>query len=242
MPENLPPTLIEVRAALQTFIESEVVPLEKQYAGSGVPEEVRARIRELSKARGFYYKTQPEEYGGHPAGQLELVVLRECFAANNCHGWSMVFGPGPGILHAADGELKEHYLEPLLRGEKSGAFGFTEPGSAVRPTWAVRRGDRLTINGQKSYVTGGMEADFVSILLNVEDEKGVKEGAAMVVVDRDAPGVIVERAFQSMEGGGHVSLQFDNVEVPLSHVIGKIGEGMPRALGNIGNVRMMVAS
>jgi len=45
-----------------------------------------------------------------------------------------------------------------------------------------------------------------------------------------------------MEGGGHVSLVFEDVRVPLANVIGKLGEGMPRALGNIGNVRMMVSA
>ena len=64
----------------------------------------------------------------------------------------------------------------------------------------------------------------------------------MVVIDRNADGVHIEREFGSMEGGGHVSMRFDQVHVPVANVIGKIGEGMPRALGNIGNVRLMISA
>ena len=64
----------------------------------------------------------------------------------------------------------------------------------------------------------------------------------MIVIDRETEGVVIDRMFSSMEGGGHVSMSFENVRVPVSQVIGKLGEGMPRALGNIGNVRMMISA
>ena len=163
-------------------------------------------------------------------------------AATNTRLASYVFGPGPGLLHAAEGELRSRYLEPLMRGEKTSAFGFTEPDTAPRPTWAVLEGDSLVVSGQKSYVTGGESCDFVCILVNVEHPDGSRAGTAMVVIDRDAEGVNIDKAFTSMEGGGHVSMVFQQVRIPVTQVIGKIGEGMPRALGNIGNVRLMVAA
>lgn len=98
------------------------------------------------------------------------------------------------------------------------------------------------VSGQKSYVTGGESCDFVCILVNVEHPDGSRAGTAMVVIDRDAEGVNIDKAFTSMEGGGHVSMVFQQVRIPVTQVIGKIGEGMPRALGNIGNVRLMVAA
>lgn len=241
MPENLPQNIVEVRESLQKFVDEQLKPIEEAHADQAIPVGKKNAIRAASQKLGFFYKTQPKEFGGSPASALELTALREVFAASNCRLWSLVFGPGPGVLHSAEGELKDKYLDPVLRGEKRGAFGFTEPDSATRPTWAKRDGDTLLVSGQKSYVTGGKTADFVSVLLNVEDAEGKKEGTAMVVIDREAEGVTIEREFSSMEGGGHVSMRFDKVSVPISHVIGKIGEGMPRALGNIGNVRMMVS-
>lgn len=243
MPEHLPRHVTDAVEALRQFIENELVPLEAALESDRpVPPDMLAKAREASRAAGFFYKTQPEEFGGNPADTLELTALRETLAAANTRLAGAVFGPGPGLLHAAEGRLRTDYLEPVMRGEKRGAFGFTEPEGAKRPSWAVLKGNQLVVTGQKSYVTGGATADFVSILVNVEHEDGTKAGTAMVVIDRDAPGVSIDREFESMEGGGHVSMAFNEVAVPVDQVIGKIGEGMPRALGNIGNVRLMVSA
>lgn len=243
MPDHLPDELEQTRSKALSFIEEVLRPLEEQTGMEApVPVEIQNSIKDASKKAGFFYKTQPAEYGGDPAGQLELTMLRETFAAANSRLAAFVFGPSPGILHVAEGELKEQYLDPVMRGDKRGAFAFTEPDDAKRPTWARLSGGELVINGRKSYVTGGATADFVTVLVNVEHGDGSKAGTAMVVIDREAKGVKIEREFSSMEGGGHVSMVFEDVRVPEWHVIGKIGEGMPRALGNIGNVRLMISA
>jgi acyl-CoA dehydrogenase len=243
MPDNLPEALETTRLSMQRFIDTVLVPLDGQLeTTTKIPLEIQEQVRQASRAAGFFYRTQPLEFGGNPAGTLELTLLREMLAATNTRLASYVFGPGPGLLHAAEGELRSRYLEPLMRGEKTSAFGFTEPDTAPRPTWAVLEGDSLVVSGQKSYVTGGESCDFVCILVNVEHPDGSRAGTAMVVIDRDAEGVNIDKAFTSMEGGGHVSMVFQQVRIPVTQVIGKIGEGMPRALGNIGNVRLMVAA
>ncbi len=237
MPDNLPEAVIAVKQRAQKFVEEIIVPLQNDDLSQAV-----VKVRAASKEAGFFYKTQPVEFGGSPASTLELTALRELFAATNSPLTSYIFGPGPGVLHAVTGELKSSYLEPVLRGEKRGAFGFTEPDHATRPSWGRIKGDELIINGQKSYVTGGATADFVSALINVEYEDGSKAGSAMVVIDRLAQGVTIDRTFTSLDGSGHASFTFEDVRVPVSHIIGELGEGMPRALANIGNVRMMVSA
>ena len=237
MPESLPS---EVRASVdqaREFIESVLTPLD----GSSSVEN-RQQVINAAKAAGFFYKTQPAEFGGHPATTLELTALRETFAASNNPLSRYVFGPGPGVLHSVEGELRRDYLEPVLRGEKRGTFGFTEPDDAARPSWAVVENDQLIVNGQKSYVTGGGDADFVSALINVEDAAGAKLGTAMVVLDMSDEGLEIDREFSSLDGSDHVSMRFNNIRVPLTRLIGKLGEGMPRALDNIGNVRLLVSA
>ena len=237
MPESLPS---EVRASVdqaREFIESVLAPLDGSSSG-----ENRQQVINAAKAAGFFYKTQPAEFGGHPATTLELTALRETFAASNNPLSRYVFGPGPGVLHSVEGELRRDYLEPVLRGEKRGTFGFTEPDDAARPSWAVVENDQLTVNGQKSYVTGGGDADFVSALINVEDAAGAKLGTAMVVLDMSDEGLEIDREFSSLDGSDHVSMRFNNIRVPLTRLIGKLGEGMPRALDNIGNVRLLVSA
>lgn len=237
MPEHLPKPIVEARQQAEAFIEEVVKPLEDEQSAAAIQ-----TVREASKKAGLFYKTQPEEFGGAPASILELTVLRELFARSNLSLTSHIFGPGPGVLHAVEGRLRDEYLLPVLAGEKRGAFGFTEPDSAPRPTWAVLEDDKLKINGQKSYVTGGATADFVSALVNVEHTDGSKAGTAMVVIDRTATGLSIEREFSSLDGSQHVAMRFDDVSVPVDHVIGKLGEGLPRALTNIGQVRMMVSA
>jgi acyl-CoA dehydrogenase len=243
VPDQLSESLVDVRTKMFGFIETVLQPLEQQrLVGDINLASLHDQVRSASRIAGFFFRTQPREFGGDPAGALELTMLREMLGSANTPLANSVFGPGPGLLHAAEGRLRQAYLEPVMRGEKRGAFGFTESDSALRPTWAVLDDDVLHITGQKSYVTGGASCDFVCILVNVEGVDGGKLGTAMVVVDRQAPGVQIDRSFTSMEGGGHVSMTFSDVRVPLSQVIGKIGEGMPRALGNIGNVRLMIAA
>lgn len=243
MPDNLPEALEATRSSMQQFIDNVLMPLDGQLeTATKIPSEIQEQVRQASRAAGFFYRTQPLEFGGNPAGTLELTLLREMLAATNTPLAKYVFGPGPGLLHAAEGDLRSRYLEPLMRGEKTSAFGFTESDTAPRPTWAVLEGGNLVVTGEKSYVTGGESCDFVCILVNVEQPDGSRAGTAMVVIDRDAEGVSIEKTFTSMEGGGHVSMVFQQVRIPVAQVIGKIGEGMPRALGNIGNVRLMVAA
>ena len=243
MPDNLPENVAASRKDADSFVENVLRPLEKELETTGaIPGEIQERVRAASKESGFFYKTQPSEYGGNPAGVLELTMLRETWAASNSRLAPYIFGPGPGILHSATGDLKKNYLDAVMRGEKRGAFGFTEPDTAERPTWGRIDGDSVIVNGQKSYVTGGDTANFVSALVNVERENGDKAGTAMIVIDRDASGVVIDRQFTSMEGGGHVSMVFEDVRVPIGNILGKLGEGMPRALGNIGNVRMMISA
>ena len=237
MPDNLPEAIRRVKQEAESFISETILPIgDDESAASAL------RVREASREAGFFYKTQPEEFGGNPAGTLELTVLRETFAACNSPLTRFVFGPGPGVLHVATGDLKTQYLEPVMRGEKRGAFGFTEPDSAPRSSWGVVDGDHIVINGQKSYVTGGSSADFVSALINVEEADGRKLGTAMIVLDKKDPGVSVTREFSSLDGSSHAAMQFKDVRVSLSRVVGKLGEGMPRALANIGSVRLMVSA
>ena len=241
MPDNLPEAVIAVKRQAENFIDKVIRPLSNDEGADPSDDSIKS-VKESSRDAGFFYKTQPAEFGGTPASTLELTVLRELFSRTNLPLTRFVFGPGPGVLHAVHGDLKSEYLEPVLRGEKRGAFAFTEPDSAPRATWGVVAGDKLVINGQKSYITGGGSADFISALVNVEHANGGKAGTAMVVIDRQAQGVAIDRVFTSLDGSSHVSMTFDNVSVPITNIIGELGEGMPRALANIGNVRLMVSA
>ena len=249
MPESLPTAVAVLRDQMQSLIDEQLRPLEDQLSEdstAAVPAEIAQAVREHSRQAGMWAMTQPTDFGGIEAGTLALTSVRETLSAANLRLGRYVFGPGPGVLASAEGELRDTYLEPAMRGEKRGAFAFTEPtgADAPRPTWAARDGDDFVITGRKAFVTGGATADYYTALVNVEagDGPDQPEGTALIVIDRESPGVTIEREFRSLEGGDHIAMRLEAVRVPSWHVVGKVGEGMPRALRNIGNVRMAVAA
>ncbi len=232
MPEMLTDSERALAERTRTFARDVLLPL-----ADTNPDEGRREVIAASKAAGFFAMTQPEAFGGSAAGALALTIVRDELAALNAPFAGAVFGPGPGVLVGAEGALRKSHLEPVLAGEKRGGFGFTEPDDAPTPTTAVPDGDDFIVNGQKSYVTGGGSADFINTLVQVPDA-----GPAMLVIDTDAPGVDLVRRFNSLDGSHHAAFEFHNVRVPGHHMIGRPGEGMPRALQQIGDTRLAFAA
>lgn len=195
------------------------------------------QVRVAAKEAGFFAMTQPVAFGGSAAAQTDLCVVRESIAAANPVHISAVFGPGPGVLAEVGEPLRSSHLQPLMAGEKRGSFGFTEPDNVEKPTSGLINENELCINGQKSYVTGGADADFINTLVHIE-----AHGPSMVVIDTDMPGVSLTQRFSSLDGSHHAAFEFSDVRVPLGHIIGQPGQGMPKALRQIGDTRLMFAA
>lgn len=176
MPETLPPPLVELRARTEAFIQNDLAPLEEILNAGEDRENVRERVVSASTKAELFKMTQPKSYSGDDVGAMALTVVRETLAAANLRVGRYVFAPGAGVLGDAEGDLREHYLDPLMRGEKRGSFGFTEPDNTPRPTWASQEADDIVVTGRKSFVTGGANADFVSALVNVERDAEGKGG------------------------------------------------------------------
>lgn len=230
MPELLSDREHTLRERARDFAQNVLLPL------AGDPS-APAKVIEASKAEGFFPMTQPADFGGTEGSALDLTIVRDELAAANAPFTHLVFGPGPGVLGGATEPLRSTHLAPLLAGEKRGSFGFTEPDDAPQPTTAVADGDHWVVTGQKSYVTGGAEADFINTLVQIPDQ-----GPAMLVIDADAKGVNLVRRFGSLDGSHHAAFQFDRVRVPLGNMIGKPGEGLPRAMRQIGDTRLAFAA
>ena len=178
MPESLSPDHLKLRADAHEFAREVLLTSDEEDVVNA-----RGRVREAAKTAGFFAMTQPRQFGGSEATQTALTVVREVLASHNAPLIDAVFGPSPGVLANVEEPLRSTHLAPLLAGEKRSAFGFTEPDDVDRPTWGVLEDDTLTITGQKSYVTGGADADFINTLVNIEDR-----GPSMVVIDHQQPG------------------------------------------------------
>ena len=191
-----------------------------------------ARVREASKAAGVYALTQDPA-----APALSLLVARETLAMHGVGHLPGVFGASAGLLEKVSEPLRSSHVLPLLAGDKRGGFAFTEPSDVERQTWASVEGDELVITGQKSYVTGGAEASFLTALVDIEGE-----GPSMVIIDTDRPGVSLSRRFSSLDGSHHAAFRFEAVRVPRHHAIGAPGDGRSQALEKISGVRRAVAA
>ena len=232
MPELLTPEQEALRRKVAEFAQQVLEPQRGTEPRDAAPNVIAA-----AKTAGLFGMTQPEAFGGSAASALELTLIRDELSAHNPPYLDLVFGPGPGVLADAGEPIRSRYLEPLLAGEKRGAFGFTEPDDAPHPTRGSLLDGVLTIDGQKSYVTGGASADFINTLVQIDDH-----GPALVVIDTQTEGVVRERTFSSLDGSHHAAFRFTNVQVPETHIIGKPGEGMPRAMRQIGDTRLAIAA
>ena len=201
------------------------------------PDKIRAEIRSLSKEADIFYLTQPRDYGGLGGSMMDLTVVRDALGQWNVGHLPGVFGPSPGLLSQATEQIKATFLDRYLSGEIAGGFGFTESSDAARHTWATFDRDDLIVNGAKSYVTGGSDADFINTLVELEDV-----GPAMVLIETDRPGVSIDRRFGSLDGSHHASFLFTDVRVPQTHIIGEPGTGLSRALEQVNSVRMAIAA
>jgi alkylation response protein AidB-like acyl-CoA dehydrogenase len=232
MPEMLNDSERELREKVRNFASDVLLPL----AGTGITD-ARERVIAASKEAGLFSMTQPRSFGGSEANAMALTIVRDELAALNAPFSGLVFGPGPGVLAGAEEPLRSTHLEALLAGSKRGSFGFTETDDAPQPTTATADGDCWLVSGQKSYVTGGADADFINTLVQIPDQ-----GPAMLVIDTDSEGVQLTRQFDSLDGSHHAAFSFNSVRVPGHHLIGKPGEGMPRALRQIGDTRLAFAA
>ena len=196
-----------------------------------------AEVREASKAVGVFGMTQPMSVGGTEAGALALAVVRDTLASRNVGHLPGILGPSPGVLADVGEPLRSQFLLPYLAGDMRSGFGFTEPADAARHTWARRDQDDLVVNGAKSYVTGGADADFINALVEVD---GI--GPAMVLIETDRAGVTLEQRFGTLDGSHHAAFTFSDVRVPATHVIGEAGGGLRRAMSQINATRMAIAA
>jgi alkylation response protein AidB-like acyl-CoA dehydrogenase len=213
-----------------------------------LPEWSRRWARRMFDA-GWLVPGWPPERGGRNAGPVEqLVYLEEMWRAGvprttNPQGLGII---APSILDYGSPEQVERYALPILRGEKAGCLGMSEPGAgsdlAALSTRAELRGDRFVITGQKVWTSGANYADFCFLFCRTDPEAPKHRGISVVLVEMDRPGVQV-KPLPEIVGRHHPDLNevfFSEVEVPASQLVGKLNNGWAMANGSLAHERGMV--
>jgi acyl-CoA dehydrogenase len=231
---ELPEELRILKATLRRFVDNELIPIERQTTdGERIKPEYLERFERRAKELGIWQLDVPTEYGGAGMSILARVVVWEELSrsiAIPARGEGITGPSARGILYSLQGEMKENYLLPLLRGEKKACFAQTEPDAGSDPgsmrTTAVRDGDHYLINGVKRFITGAGDADFMQLMVATDRAKGSRGGISCFIVDMDAPGVKLGACYETMMGDKPWEIVLDNVRVPASHRVGAEGEGM----------------
>ncbi len=237
---ELPEELRIFKDSLRRFVDTEMIPIERQTmadSGEKLKPEYYERFSKRAKDLGFWMMDVPEEYGGPGLSILAKTVVEEELArtiALPARGGGGIAGPGVrAILFTLKGEMKEKYLLPALRGEKKACFAQTEPDAGSDPggmrTTAVRNGDHYVINGVKRFITGAGDADFMQLMAATDRAKGSHGGISCFIVDMDTPGVKLGAQYNTMMGDRPWEIVLENVRVPSSHRVGEEGEGFRHA-------------
>jgi len=153
----------------------------------------------------------------------------------------------PPILAFASEELKARVGPPCVTGRKTCCLCVTEPGGgsdvAAIQTTAVREGDFFVVNGAKKWITGGLKADFFTVLVRTGSSGEGRSGASMLVLERGMPGIKMRRMqTQGWWASSTTYIEFEDVRVPVGNLVGSEGWGFMYAMVNFNHERFSMVA
>ena len=233
----LPAELRLLRDNLRRYVDAEMIPVEMESVdGEEFRPGYRERFQAGMKKLGLWMMDVPEEFGGQGLDLMaKSIVWTELgrTVATPLRDDQMTGPAVRSILYTLEGELKEKYFLPVLRGEKRACFAQTEADAGSDPgamrTTAVRDGDHYVINGTKRFITGAHKSDFMQLLAATDRSLGSRGGISCFLVDMNTPGVKLGARYETMMGDRPWEIILDNARVPATNLVG--GEGKGFSLG-----------
>jgi butyryl-CoA dehydrogenase len=192
-----------------------------------------------------------EEYGGSGGDSLHLVIATEeiaraCASTSTVYLASLSLACYPIYLFGTE-EQKRRFVVPLAKGQKLACFALTEPGAgsdaAAIKTAATLRNDHYVLDGTKTFITNGAEADTVVVFATVNKSLRHK-GIISLIVDKGTPGFSVGKKERKLgvRGSSTAELIFESCQVPVENRLGDEGSGFKVAMGAIDASRINVAA
>lgn len=236
------------RKSLRDFVTKELAPHAHEWEQARLfPNEV---FREMGKL-GFLGVRYPEELGGSGGDIWHTTVLCEEIQRARLAGLTMgvlvqTDMATPIINEIGTAAQKDEFLRPAIAGEKIASLGVSEPGAgsdvAGIRTSARRDGDDYIINGQKTWITNGTRADFVTLAARTDPDNRYG-GISLFLVPTDTPGFSVGAKIEKI--GNHCSdtaeLFFEDCRVPSRYLLGEEGHGFYYIMQNFQGERLVGA-
>ena len=248
---------LEIQRTLKRYIEDEINPhVEEWEAAEMFPaHQVFKGLGNL----GLLGLTKPVEFGGAGLDYSYAVAMAETLHNIPCGGIPMAIGVQtdmctPALARFGSDELRREFLAPAIAGDMVGCIGVSEPGagsdvSSAR-TFAKKDGDDYIINGEKTWITNSLQADWMCMLCNTsEPVNGNKHGNKSLIMVRLrengklVPGITVHKIRKiGMNSSDTGHLFFDNVRVPQRNLIGQEGKGFIYQMQQFQEERLFAAA
>jgi acyl-CoA dehydrogenase len=234
------------RAVVRRFVENEIEPHAHQWDEAGeFPRELYVK----AAAIGLLGLGFPEEFGGTQADQFMKIVTSQELARAGAGGinaslMSHTIG-SPPIARAARPEVRAKVLPEVLSGKKISALAITEPGGgsdvANLRTKARRDGDHYIVNGEKTFITSGVRADYLTVAVRTGGEGA--SGVSLLLIEGATPGLSRTKLKKmGWWASDTASLHFDDCRVPAANLIGEEGQGFKLIMHNFNSERMGMAA
>ena len=240
----------EIQKAAQEFAKGE---FDKELALElDRTHEFPTKIWKKAADLGFIGVHYPEKYSGQDLGVLENIIIADVFCAQDSSIGSAIAlasFASECILRFGSDDLKQRFLPAVAEGEMLSSGAFTEPdhGSDITSldTTAVRDGDEWVINGTKTFITNGGMAGFYCTMCQTDDEvKPSYRGISLILVEAEREGLTATDLGDKM--GIHMmstaEVNYKDVRVPISNVIGQEGKGFYHVLEFFDESRILVAA
>lgn len=246
---SLSPELRDLQARVRAFIADEIIPMESdpRQTSHGPTPELRADLTAKARKAGLLTTHASKHLGGMGLSHIEKAIVFEEAGYSHLGPTALnVHAPDEGNIHlmeqVASEAQKDRWLRPQVAGLTRSCFAMTEPppGAGADPsmlmTSATKDGDDYIINGRKWFITGAVGADYVIIMAKMADDS-----ATMFLSDMDRPGITITRQMDAMDScfaGGHALMEFKDVRVPASDVLGEVGKGFRYAQVRLAPARL----
>jgi acyl-CoA dehydrogenase len=198
----------------------------------------------------------PEQYGGNDAGLLaQTVAVEELVSQGFFPGLMLVTSMDAAcIVRNGSEQLKERFLPQIVGGSCKLCFAVTEPNAGTNTfrveTLARRDGDTYRLNGQKVFITGVEQADYMLLVARTtsveelkREGKGKSQGMSLFLVDTKSPGLSKTLLpTLSNDGAGQWQLFFDDVQVPADQLVGQEGNGTFALFNSLNPERILAAA
>ncbi|CUH42614.1 acyl-CoA dehydrogenase family protein [Ruegeria atlantica] len=222
-------------STVRRFVETEMYPHEEEVDQMGyVPEDIGRQIEATSQELGLFACNLPEEVGGGGLGYGPMSLIEREYGKTS-HALQSWAARPTELLMACEGDQRERYLFPAVRGEKRELFALTEPdaGSDVMgmKTNARRDGDDWILNGSKHFISGPCMPDFAIVFAATgadETPRGPRKRVTAFLVDVGTPGFDCREGTKCVSYRGYKTfeLHFDNVRLGPGQVLGEEGRGL----------------